>query len=477
MSGRWWLVGLVASMLAGGAGDLRAAERAPDVVGTWTGILEAGPQKLTMIFAIRRDDEGNLKATISVPEQGLSAHPLDGATFAEGKLVLTFTMVNGKYEATLSPDGKSLEGKWIQNGVSLELNMAPGEAVKPNRPQEPKPPFPYRVEEVSYDNAAADITFHGTLTIPTTAGPHPAVFLISGSGPQDRDESIAEHKPFAVLADHLTRRGLIVLRSDDRGVNGTKGSTATSTMEDHAADALAAVAYLRTRDEVDVARIGLIGHSEGAVVAPIAAVQSDEVAFLVLLAPTGVDGRAIIADQAARILTAAGAPADLVAQSNTIRQQLFDLLLGEPDDTKAADLLRPVLETEIRRQLGKPEGDDEGVKAMVEAQIAELVNPWMRFFLAFDPVEIYREVSVPVLAMWGEKDLQVAPELNADPVETALKAGDNRAVETDILPGLNHLFQTCATGSPAEYFTIEETIAADALDRLTEWLQRVAKLP
>lgn len=469
------LLALSALGAVGRGGWAAPATPAPNVVGTWRGALEAGPQRLTMIFKVTRGADGALAATISVPEQGLADLPFNGVEFVGDKLTLTLALVNGKYEGQLSADGKTLEGKWTQNGMSFDLPMELGEEAKPNRPQEPKPPFPYQVEEVSYENAAAQTTFQGTLTAPDDADRHPAVFLISGSGPQDRDETLMGHKPFWVLADHLTRQGFVVLRSDDRGVNGTAGSTARSTMEDHAGDALAAVEYLKTRPEVDPARIGLLGHSEGAVVAPMAAVQSDDIAFVVLLAPMGVDGRSLIQDQATRLLSAAGAPPDMIAETNALRGQLFDIVLKEPDEQKAREQCMPLIETAVRQQLGKPEGDDEGIDRMVASQVDELVSPWMRFFLGCDPTDTLSELTTPALALWGEKDLQVAPELNADPVEAALKKAGNARFDVDVLPGLNHLFQHCATGQPQEYFSIEETIAPEALERITEWLLEVTK--
>lgn len=449
-----------------------AAAPAERVIGTWVGILDAGPARLQMIFKVEAGDDGALRSSITVPAQGLEDLPFDVTTFENGKLRLELKLVDGYFEGTLTDDG-TLDGEWGQMGATYPLEMErAGEVTPPARPQTPQPPFPYRSEEIGYANEAAGILFQGTLTIPEGPGPHPAVVLISGSGPQDRDETLFGHKPFWVWADHLSRNGFAVLRVDDRGVAGTAGSTAGSTMEDHAGDALAAVAFLKEQREIDGARIGLIGHSEGAVVAPMAAVQSDDVAFIVCLAPTGVTGLEVMQQQARIMLTTMGADGETINRLADIRRRLCETVVNEPDDEVAMEAARPILDEALEGNPALANADQAARDALAEGELKKLCNAWMRFFIAFDPTTVFGEVTIPTLALWGEKDWQVLPDENSQPVLAALAAAGNEAAVGEIVPGVNHLFQTAENGDMSLYQQIEQTVEPAVLDRVTEWLRQ-----
>jgi pimeloyl-ACP methyl ester carboxylesterase len=284
------------------------------------------------------------------------------------------------------------------------------------------------------------------------------VVLVSGSGPQDRDETLFGHRPFLVLADHLTRNGIAVLRYDDRGVGGSTGEFATAITPDFADDAEGAVRYLLSRPEIDIGHIGIIGHSEGAQVAPIVANRWDDVAFTVLLAGTGVDGEKLLVMQLIAINRAMGVSATMTAQRSELQRELLALVGRTPDDSVAAEEARDVLA-------------GAGVTGRAaEAQVAALLSPWMRHFLTYDPLPELRALSVPVLAMWGEKDMQVPPEANREPADRALAESGNPDVTSIVLPGLNHLFQTAVSGAPSEYAEIPETFAPAALDQITGWI-------
>ncbi len=302
--------------------------------------------------------------------------------------------------------------------------------------------------------------------------------LITGSGPQDRDETLMGHRTFLVLADSLTRRGIAVLRADDRGVGKSTGDRKTATTEDFAGDALAGVAYLKTRKEIDPKRIGLIGHSEGADIAPLAAVESPDVAFLVLIAPSGVDGEQITLEQQSLIAKALGVPDDQIAQERATTQELIAIAKQEPDPATGRKRMHDVLMARVAaltEEQKKAAGvTPEAIEGQVEAQASEMLRPWFRFFLTYDPLPALRKVKVPVLAVWGSKDLQVPPKQNLGPVEAALKAGGNTHFVMKELPGLNHLLQTANTGSPTEYAQIEETIAPSALQVIGEWVTATA---
>ncbi len=323
------------------------------------------------------------------------------------------------------------------------------------RPQNPVKPYPYRDEDVAYDNKVQNVTLAATLTLPQGTGPFPAVVLITGSGPQDRDESLLGHKPFLVLSDYLTRHGIAVLRADDRGVGKSTGIFSKATTADFATDTEAGIAYLKTRKEIDPRKIGLIGHSEGGVIAPMIAARNKDVAFIVMMAGTGVPGDQIIPAQSEAIEVASGKDPAEAAKNAANEKEMLKLVETEKDQA--------VLEKELKEKM---KGDTP--EAQIGAQIAQLTSPWFRYFLTYDPAVALRHVNCPVLALNGSLDKQVLPSQNLPPIRQAL-AGNKRA-EIDELPGLNHLFQTAKTGSPAEYAAIEETIAPVALDKMATWI-------
>jgi len=390
----------------------------------------------------------------------------------EPRVRFEIPVVSGSYVGDL--EGDTLRGTWSQ-GVPLPLELervAEGTDLAPERPQHPEKPYPYREEAVRFDSGAVSLA--GTLTLPEGDGPHPAVVLVSGSGPQDRDETLIGHKPFLVLADHLTRAGIAVLRYDDRGVGESKGDFATATTVEFADDALAAVGFLKGRGEIDNGKIGIIGHSEGGIVAPMAANRSSDVAFVVLLAPPAVPGREIILEQTDLILTKMGVSAALVALNSKTQRSIFTVLDSSLEDDgkreKVAGLMREAAEglsDQERIMLGLNE-------EVIAAQSTRLVAPWYRYFLNHDPADELRKIAVPVLALFGEKDLQVTPDQNATPAAEALsEAGVVSRVQ--VLEGLNHLFQTAETGLPAEYGAIAETFDPGALEIISGWIAETVR--
>ena len=457
------------------------------IAGTWEGVLDAGPTKLRIGVAIKQDPAGALTATMDSIDQGAKGIPIDAVSFKDGALDFTIAAVGGSYHGTASPDGKTIAGHWTQ-GVAMALDFARVEsATKLSRPQEPKPPLPYTAEEVawSYDptagvepsfqanatrEVASRISLAGTLTLPLAAGPHPAVILITGSGPEDRDETIFGHKPFLVIADHLTRHGIAVLRFDDRGVGGSTGASKTATSEDFADDVRAALRFLKGRNDIDGKRIGLVGHSEGGLIAPMVAASSPDVAFIVLLAGPGVPGALILAEQGRLISKAMGKPAVDIERDSAMQRRIFDIVTsGLPEAEMHAKLEFAIgMAYDV---LSDPEKKAVGDRAaFVAAQLAVVVSPWMRAFLAYDPRPTLAKVKVPVLAMNGGSDLQVPPGQNLPEILAALEAGGCPDVTIAKLPRLNHLFQHSDTGSVADYGSIEETFAPIALGTLSDWI-------
>jgi hypothetical protein len=344
------------------------------------------------------------------------------------------------------------------------------------RPQEPKPPFPYKAENVTYSNAAAGAKFAGTLTLPRSGGPFPAVLLITGSGQQDRDESIFGHRPFLVIADYLTRRGIAVLRVDDRGVGGSTGDVAHATSEDFASDVLAGIAYLKSRADIDPRRIGLVGHSEGGLIAPMVARRSPDVAFIVLLAGTGIPGDQILYLQQAAIARQMGASTPTILINRAVEQLLLTAI-KRGTDPAAPD---PKSKQPVDDRRAPPPKDDKKpadneASAAMDKLAKRVGSPWLRFFISYDPRPALREVRCPVLALIGSKDIQVPAKENLPEIEKALKAGGNKNYMVKELPNLNHLFQTCRTGNIDEYGRIEETFAPSALELIADWVSRHAR--
>ncbi|HOT95594.1 MAG TPA: alpha/beta fold hydrolase [bacterium] len=476
------IIGIGLTVLLLGAGALLAQPEdqhptPPDrITGAWQGTLKVMGSELRLVFRIAQSADGTLTALLDSPDQGAKDIPTSKVTFERDSLRIESALIHGLYQGRFHRDSLVFAGFWKQGGMSFPLDLKRGE-VSMRRPQEPALPLPYRSEEVTVHNTTAGIDLAGTLTRPASGGPFPAAVLITGSGPQDRDEALMGHRPFLVLADYLTRHGIAVLRMDDRGVGKSKGSFAAATTPDFTGDALAGVAYLKSLPFVQPRQIGLIGHSEGGIVAPMAANRSRDVAWIILLAGTGLPGEEILYRQGELIARASGASAAAIANERTIQEKLFAVVKTEKNDSLAAAKLRPILEAAIAGL------SEEEKKAMGPAdlyfngQIRQITSPWFRYFLTYDPVPALKRVKCPVLAINGALDLQVPPRENLQAIERALQAGGNRDYTVRLFPGLNHLFQNATTGAPSEYGQIEETLSPVVLETLTEWiLARTAKI-
>lgn len=447
-----------------------------EFVGNWVGSLSVGTVQLRMRFEIG-ESGGELTANVFSVDQGNAQVPVESVTLTGATVTIAMPIAGATFEGTLSADGNSIEGSFAQMGSTLALNLerTDAEETETRRPQDPVEPFPYLSEDVSYANPDGGHTLAGTFTRPESGGPFPTVILISGSGPQDRDEALLGHRPFLVLSDHLTRRGIAVLRFDDRGFGESTGNFATATSRDFASDVLAGVAYLKTRDDVDADAIGLAGHSEGGLIAPMVAAGSDDVAYIVLMAGPGVNGEQILYAQGELIARANGASRQAIAQNRELQRAMFAVLKAEPDVERAgavlAELVRAALEEageELRAQAGIT--DDATLDGAVAAQVQSVNTPWFRYFLTYEPAETIERVAVPVLAINGERDLQVPYEENLREIEAALRRGGNTEYEIHALPGLNHLFQYSDTGSPSEYQAIEETWAVEVMELIADWI-------
>jgi pimeloyl-ACP methyl ester carboxylesterase len=439
----------------------------------YEGKLNVGAVELRLVFHLFKQKDGSYAGTMDSPDQGAKDIVFDEASVKEDMVRLELTAGKIVYEGKRSQDGKEINGTFKQAGQSFPLNLKRVAKVsQARRPQTPRPPFPYDAIEVAYENAKDSVKLAGTLTVPRGDGPFPVVLLITGSGPQDRDETLFAHKPFFVLADYLTRRGIAVLRVDDRGVGGSTGKTSEGTSADFANDVLAGIAFLKGRKEIDPARIGLMGHSEGGIIAPLVASRTKDVAFIVMLAGTGLPGDEVLFTQAAAILKVMGVGEAKLAQQKEMQARIFALVRQEKDTAALEKKVRAIL-ADAGAKASKDEKEQTlAAMPLVEGQVQMVLTPWFRHFLDYDPRPALRKVKCPVLALNGSKDVQVDAAANLKAIEAALKEAGNNDVTTIELPNLNHLFQTCKTGSVSEYAAIEETIAPAALEAISQWIQK-----
>ncbi|MGK0519329.1 MAG: pimeloyl-ACP methyl ester carboxylesterase [Planctomycetota bacterium] len=470
--------------LACAAANLAAQTDAPakvskdPVAGRWQGALKVSGQKLELGLHVKFDGKSYV-ATFDSITQNTNGIPVLSFTRKGDQIVADIKAIGSTYAATLRGTGaaRELVGTWSQGGMELPLTMKIVDKIKePNRPQNPKAPFPYEAVEVEFVSNE-QVTLAGTLTLPPGDGPHPVAVMITGSGPQDRDESVAGHKPFLVIADHLTRQGLAVLRYDDRGVGKSTGDFTDATTADFASDVRAAIRFLQSRQDIDHQRIGIIGHSEGGLIAPIVASgpAGNAVAFSILLAPPTVNIADIIEHQSRLIGSAAGANPDVDVNADFIRDA-FAAIIKHQDvaaRTKAIEAVAkeawPRFSEEARKSLGDSSQD-------LADEAEELQGPWLLYLLGHDPQIALKSMHGEVLALFGGKDLQVDPAQNMQPLKSVFAERSPKPTVVT-LPNHNHLFQRCKTGSPTEYGEIEETISPEALDVMSKWLKRVVIKP
>ncbi|MBN1821094.1 MAG: alpha/beta fold hydrolase [Prolixibacteraceae bacterium] len=438
-------------------------------IGNWSGKLELPGTKLEIIFKISVSEENKTVAAMDVPQQGAAGISVDKIVATNDSLQLTISVINGIFSGAFA-DEQTLVGTWSQNGMTFPLTLSKTETVTElKRPQTPVKPYPYTEEEVSFKNKNDSVSLAGTLTIPEGPGKFPVVILITGSGAQDRDETIFGHKPFLVLADHLTRNGFAVLRTDDRGVGGSEGNIRDVTSEELAGDVLAGLEFLKNHNKIDASKIGLIGHSEGGIIAPIAANLTDDVNFIIMWAGPGINGEQILYEQGELINRAAGLTEELIQHNREIQSEIFSVLLNESDTKEIYHQLQNAYSGGMYEELSNEQ------KKIINQRIMGVNTPWFKFFLKYDPYPTLKKVKCPVLALIGEKDIQVPPKANLEAIEKAFTKGGNKNFKVQELKNLNHMFQNCETGAISEYGEIEETIAPEALKVMTGWLKDVTK--
>jgi len=451
-----------------GTGMTREVNGQETIEGSWEGALNVAGSQLGIVVQFSFD-ENQLEGTIDIPQQGAAGLALSNLSYEPPRV--NFTIANLPGEPTFSGQYENNEiiGSFSQGGLTGTFVLTRREAS----PEEPDEELPYTSEEVEFANG--DVVLAGTLTIPEGTGPFPAVVTISGSGPQNRDEELFGFRPFRVIADRLTRNGVAVLRYDDRGVGGSSGNVQDATSEDFANDVRAAVALLSKRPDIDGRRIGLIGHSEGGIVAPmVAADASENIAFIVMLAGPAVPGADILLAQGELIVRANGGGDDAVRQQRDLQERIFEVVRAgdgwEELETSLRQQAREQLAA-LPAQQRAAIGDQEAfIQAQMDAQLGFAKSKWFEFFLDYDPGPALARVTAPILALFGELDLQVPPGLNRDRMEVILRQAGHRDFTTAVLPRANHLFIPATTGSPTEYSTLPKEFVPELLPLITEWI-------
>ena len=425
--------------------------------GLWLGVMEVTEQmSIQLAFDIGPDSTGNISALMNVIEQNAFDIPMNSCIIEGDSLHIRFDQAGILYDGIYLHDQEIIQGIYSQGGgrFTLDLSRVDELPLIVNRPQTPVRPFLYKEEEVKFNNVKAGISLAGTLTLPESGSDFPALILIAGSGRNDRDETEMGH--FLLLSDYLTRNGYAVLRYDKRGVGESEGDYGAATTFDFADDTRSAVRYLETRPEINHNKIGLIGHSEGALIAPIIAADKNErIAFIIMMGGIGVSGAELLLEQAEIISRINGIPEDQIFFATETNRALYEVAVSKGSDSLLAGKMKEI----------QPELNDN--------MAGLLLSPWFRTFLAIDPDEYLSKISCPVLAMNGEKDVQCPPEQNLPAIEQSLKKAGNSNYQVETLPGLNHLFQTSETGSPYEYNQLEEIMAPFALELILSWLNEV----
>jgi len=451
----------------GSSMQIQAAENT-SLQGIWVGeLIIPNLANLRMGLIISLKSEDSYKAALNIIDQATGDIPCNELIYRNDSVISRISALGIEIAGKLTNEGNSIEGFFRQQGTNFPVVFKRTDKLPELlRPQEPKTPVPYLQEEVIFENKKAGIKLAGTLTIPEQRGKFPAVVLVTGSGQQDRNEEIARHKPFWIIADYLTRKGIAVLRYDDRGMGGSEGRFDQSTTGDFAADALAGISYLKTRAEILPEKIGIIGHSEGGIAASVAASESDDVAFILGLAGFVNSFEDVVLGQLLAQSEQMGkSPEDIELERNW-RKSIYQIAKESTDSSTAAKKLWAIydnLSADEITKLNWPRGRHE-------SQVKQVLNPWWRYSLALDNKATLTKINCPVMALYGELDKQVNPGENIAFVESCFKNGKNGQYVIKEIPGLNHLFQKAGTGSEYEYFRIEETFSPLVLQLMADWI-------
>jgi uncharacterized protein len=431
------------------------------IEGPWHGAVDVQGSVLRFNIEITRSGD-SLAATLDIPEQKGFGLPLQNVQRNGDSISFELPAGPGTARFAGIVRADSISGSFQQGAIVGVFGLRRGRYVEEKKVEAP---LPYLEEEVTFSNG--NVTLAGTLTLPKGKGPFPAVMLISGSGAQNRDEELFGFRPFRVIADHLTRNGIAVLRYDDRGVGGSTGDVSTSTTEDFGGDVLSGVAFLKKHKSINRKKIGLLGHSEGGIIAPMVASRSNDVAFIILMAGSGIRGEELLYAQGIEIAKAAGATQEQIEQQTDSQRRVFAAVRRGKLDS-----LKTVLLAEARAYPGLTPEQSAQVEQMIDQQLAGAASPWFGYFLSLDPAVALRKVRVPTLMLFGALDRQVPAELNRAAMEKALSEGGNKKYQTVIFPTANHLFIEAKTGGPDEYATAKKELVPGLLKTITDFVKK-----
>lgn len=437
---------------------------AQDISGDWTGEIEIPSGKLGIVFHLSKDGTG-YTATMDIPKQGLSNSKAESTTYIDSVLKITFPMFKMEYSGRLNQKNE-FAGNLSQAGNGLPLALKRGN-IKLNRPQEPKPPFSYYSEEVTFQSLADKTNLKGTLTLPKKEGKYPVVIIISGSGPQDRNGAMFGHNLYWVIADQLTKNGIGVLRFDDRGVGESGGKVEQTNIETNSADVKGAIAYLKTRKDIITSKIGLTGHSIGGIVAPKVATETKDVNYMILMAGPGLDGDKLMLSQKAASERLLGIPEDQIMQGQELIKGAYDIIINSKSDT---DGIKTEVAAYFKEKIGTMVPESQIISITEQITGNEVFS-----LIESKPSQYLSKIKCPVLAINGSKDFQVPAKDNLAAIKKAVEGGSNTKVETIEMEGLNHLFQESKTGALSEYAEIEQTISPVALNAMTLWILQQIK--
>lgn len=451
-------------------------ESPPSIVGVWLGDLVVNENLRLRVGCEFKLENDSLVGTMASIDQGAYGIQINSISIIGDTLVFAVNQMGVTYRGIFSAD-TSIDGHFVQgSSPPMVLNFTRAAAIPgapPERHQYPRKPYPYHEEEIEFTSSTTGFTLAGTLTYPRKGGDYPAVLLIPGSGANDRDETIWGHKVFLVLADHLTRHGVVVLRMDDRGVGGSTGTFETASVKDFADDAREGILYLKSRVDLSIGKLGLIGHSLGADIAPLAANLSPDVSFVVLMAGSGITLAETIHFQTDHIYTKRGASLEAIALNRKINQTVFDIAAMDIDPITREQKLSQAF-TILAPEVARLDNEDRQ-----NVEIPEILKPEdyygffsenMRFDLFYNPADELEKLRIPILLLAGDLDTQVSANHNMQLMRQALDRGGNTQVTARLYPGVNHLFQTCSTGEIEEYNQIGETLSPLVLEDMTAWI-------
>ena len=447
------------------------SSNAQNIAGDWNGLFNSGNMKEMIVFHISRDSD-LIEVTLDNPDRKAYGLPAQAVSFVNNKLSLSVQSYGMTFSGLANNSFDTIRGI-LENEKEksiLVLTRTREAKCMTGRPQDPTD-FPYLREEVSFRNSKANIVLSGTLTLPKDKKAGKIVILISGSGPQNRDEEVFNQRPFLVWSDWLTKQGIGVLRYDDRGVGKSTGQFSEATSLDFADDVESAIDYLRSREDLKNISIGLIGHSEGGMIAPIVASRNSNVDFIVMLAGPGIPIDQLLVRQVEDIMILESVPENIIHLTvGTFKKSLSYLKDNSfQNKEQVAEGLREILKAEYAKY---PEGTEEKSKPeiKIEMEVKQLANNWFRYFVSYIPSEYLKSVSCPVLALNGTLDCQVNYKSNLAAIQEALENADNKSVVIEPMEGLNHILQRAETGAVSEYGKIDETINPAALLKVSSWI-------